>query len=194
MIKSDVDIDFFNRDDLLKLIPHVVACRVERGSIKKHNTGVYLQDIPVNPMTGFASIDYETAQEQGYFKLDFLNVSVYKDIKNEQHLIDLLSVDPIWELLYEKDICDQLFHINGYHTLLAELKPNTIEELAMVLALIRPGKKYLIEKCKTDGFSSILNEIWTKDNDQYYFKKSHGIAYAHVIVMQLNKLCESVST
>ena len=33
-----------------------------------------------------STIDYEKAEDRGYFKLDFLNVSLYKDIKDEEHL------------------------------------------------------------------------------------------------------------
>jgi DNA polymerase III alpha subunit len=95
--------------------------------------------------------------------------------------------------MYEKDVCDQLFHINGYHNLLAQLKPKTIIELASVLALIRPGKKHLVQKCIDQGFDSIQDEVWTKTDEGYSFKKSHAVGYAHVIVMQLNLICEKVS-
>lgn len=193
MIQADVDIDFFDRETLLTKIPHVVASRVDKDEIKKHNTGVYFQKIPVNPLTGLSSIDYETAENRGYFKIDLLNVNVYKDIKNEQHIDRLLSIEPLWELLYEKDICDQLFHINGYHNLLLRLKPKSITELAMVLALIRPGKKHLTEKCEKEGFESIKDEIWLKTEDTYSFKKSHAVSYAHVIILQLNLICEQLS-
>ena len=71
-IKGDIDIDFANREEILSLIPYVAAARYERGELKKHNSGIYLQKIPVNPITNVASIDYETAEKRGYYKLDFL--------------------------------------------------------------------------------------------------------------------------
>ena len=189
----DIDIDFPNRDDILAKIPHVVAGRVERNEYKKHNSGVYVHKIPVNPLTNISTIEYEEAEARGYFKVDFLNVSAYKDVKSEAHMKELMSVEPLWDLLYEKDVCDQLFHINGYERLLAVLKPKTIVELATVLALIRPGKKHLVQKCIDEGFNSIQDEVWTKTDDSYSFKKSHAVGYAHVIVMQLNLICEKVS-
>jgi DNA polymerase III alpha subunit len=76
---------------------------------------------------------------------------------------------------------------------LADLKPKSIPELAMVLALIRPGKKHLIPVCEKEGFQGIQQEIWTKTDDAYFFKKAHAVAYAHVIVVQLNLICERVS-
>lgn len=186
----DIDIDFYNRDDVLSKIEHVTASRIEHGERKKHNTGVYLQSIPKDPVTGLASILYEEAEARGYFKVDFLNVSIYKDIKDEAEIIRLLAIDPVWELLEQKEFCDLIFHVNGYHDLIAKLKPRTIEELAMFLALLRPGKKHLIPICEKEGFQAVKDEIWIKTEDAYYFKKSHAVAYAHAIVVQMNKICE----
>ena len=190
----DIDIDFLNRNDILSIIQHTPASILNKdGTYKKHNTGVYCTPVPYNPSTGMASIDYNEAEQRGYFKIDFLNVSAYTGVRNEQHLIKLLNTEPLWELIYEKEVCDQLFHINGYHTLVKELKPQTVEELAMVLALIRPGKKHLIPICNSQGFDAIKNDIWQKTDDSYVFKQSHSISYACVIVVQLNLICEQVN-
>lgn len=190
----DIDIDFADRNKILDVIKHIpAAIKDENGTFKKHNTGVYCTPIPFNPLTGLANIDYKEAEDRGYFKIDFLNVSVYNDIKDEDQIKHLLSVEPLWDLLYEKDVCDQLFHISGYHNLLAQLKPKSILELATVLALIRPGKKHLVEQCLKEGFESIQGEVWTKTDEGYSFKKSHAVGYAHVIVMQLNLICEKIS-
>ena len=186
----DIDIDFQNRSEVLDIIKHIPA-RLEDG--KKHNTGVYCHEIPLNPLTGLAAIDYKEADARGYFKIDFLNVNAYNGVKNEDHLRELLLAEPLWDLLEDPAVCDQMFHINGYHQLIAKLKPKSIEELAMFLALLRPGKKHLIPVCEKEGFEGIKNEIWTKTDDAYFFKKAHAIAYAHVIVVQLNLLCEQVS-
>lgn len=192
-IQCDIDIDFANREDILSKIPHVVAGRNDRGEYKRHNTGVYLQNMPVNPLNGLATVDYEAAEQRGYFKIDFLNVNAYQGVKNEAHIKQLLSVEPLWDLMYEKEVCDQLFHINGYHNLVAQLKPTSILELATVLALIRPGKKHLVPVCVEKGFQAIQDEVWIKTDEGYSFKKSHAVGYAHVIVMQLNLICERIS-
>lgn len=187
----DIDIDFLNRSEVLDIIEHIPAS-LEDG--RRHNTGVYCHDIPVNPLTGNASINYKDADDRGYFKIDFLNVSAYQGVRDEEHLLTLLNKEPLWELLSEKSVTDNLFHVNGYHNLLAQLKPKTVVELAMVLALIRPGKKHLVPICQEKGFQSIENEIWAKTDDSYFFKKAHAISYASVIVVQLNLLCETLST
>ena len=186
----DIDIDFPDRRQVLNIIKHIPA-RLEDG--KKHNTGVYCHKIPYDPINDTASLDYKSAEERGYFKIDFLNVGAYNGVRNEDHIIELLNNEPLWDLLYEKEVCDQLFHINGYHTLLSELKPTSIVELAMVLAMIRPGKKHLIPICKEKGFQAIKDEIWTKTEDAYFFKKAHAVSYASVIVVQLNLICEKIS-
>ena len=186
----DIDIDFLNRSSALDVIKHVPAS-LEDG--KKHNTGVYCHEIPTNPLTGNASIDYKVADARGYFKIDFLNVSAYEGVRSEEHLKELLAAEPLWDLLEDQSVCDQLFHINGYHQLVAKLKPRSIEELSMFLALLRPGKKHLIPVCEKEGFQGIQQEIWTKTDDAYFFKKAHAVAYAHVIVVQLNLICEKVS-
>lgn len=189
----DIDIDFADRQLALDKLLHVVASRNDNGTFKKHNTGVYCHSIPHNPLTGLSTIDYQYAENRGYFKIDFLNVSAYNGIQSEEQLVQLLAIEPLWDLLEDPAVCDQMFHINSYHNMVAKLKPRSIEELAMVLALLRPGKKHLIPICEKEGFQAIENDIWVKTEDAYFFKKAHAVAYAHVIVVQLNLLCEQIS-
>jgi DNA polymerase III alpha subunit len=189
----DIDIDFADRTVALEKFKHVPASRLENNTFKKHNTGVYCTAIPYDSVTGLASLDYETAEQRGYFKIDFLNVSVYKDITDEKELSELLEIEPLWDLLEQKDFCDLVFHVNSYHNLIAALKPRSIEQIAMFLALIRPGKKHLVSKVQTQGWDSVKDEIWLKTDDTYSFKKSHAIAYAHAIAVQMNKICKSIS-
>jgi len=189
----DIDIDFYDRDSALTVIKHIPASRLENGEYKKHNTGVYLNAIPVDPVSNFASIDYVTAEQRGYFKIDFLNVSIYKDIASEQDIERLLSVEPLWDLLEQEDFCNLIFHVNGYHNLIKSLKPRSIDELSMFLAILRPGKKHLISQCEEKGWNSVKDEIWEKTDGEYSFKKSHAVAYAHAIVVQMNSICDKVS-
>ena len=183
----DIDIDFADRTKVLERIKHVPAI-LEGG--KKHNTGVYCHEIPVNPLTGNASIDYVEAEERGYFKIDFLNVSIYNDVKSEEHLKQLMETEPLWDLLEQDDFVNLLFHVSGYGNVLRQMKPKSIEELAAVLAVIRPAKKHLLGK----QWEEVFNEVWTKPTtDEYYFKKAHAIAYATAIVVQMNLICEKLS-
>lgn len=185
----DIDIDFLDREEALKHFKHVRASRVDEGKFVKHNTGVYMSEVPFDPENNLCSVPYDQAEEQGLFKIDFLNVSLYKGIQNEQHLNKLMEREPLWELLEQDDFTDLLFHVNGHGPILRKLKPTSIPQLAAVLAIIRPAKRHLIEKNWTD----IMNEVWTKPtSDEYFFKKSHATAYAVAVVVQMNLICEQV--
>lgn len=183
----DIDIDFAKRDVVLDVIKHVPAI-LENG--KPHNTGVYCTPIPHNPLTGLSTINYKEAEKRGYFKIDLLNVSVYENVISRQHLISLMQTEPLWDLLEQDDFCNLLFHVNGHGAILREMRPRTVEQLAAVLAMIRPAKRYLIGQ----DWKKVEEEVWVKpDGDEYYFKKAHAIAYAHVIVVQMNLICEDIS-
>lgn len=186
----DIDIDFLDRTVPLAELKHITAGIDDNGIFKKHNTGVYCTSIPYNPLTGLSTIDYKQAEERGYFKIDFLNVSIYKGVLNDEHLAQLMETEPIWDLLEQDDFTNLLFHVNGHGSILREMKPKTIEQLAAVLAVIRPAKRYLIGK----DWNEVLDEVWAKPaGDEYYFKKAHAVAYAMAIVVQMNLICEGIS-
>tara|TARA_X000000950_G_scaffold286722_1_gene396474 strand:- start:20227 stop:20820 length:594 start_codon:yes stop_codon:yes gene_type:complete len=187
--KTDIDIDTGDRDKLLSLFKHNRASMKDNDSFKKHNTGVYFTDIPMNPIDNLSSVDYEEAEDRGYIKVDILNVSLYKDIKNEEHLTQLLKKEPLWDLLTEPEFSNNLFHVGEHSSVLQKTKPKNIEQLAAVLAMIRPAKRQLIGKSWPD----IMKEVWTKPSDgSYYFKKAHAVAYAHAVVVQINLICEQL--
>ena len=182
----DIDIDFADRSVILDKIEHRVA-KLDTG--KKHNTGVYATEIPHNPVDKLSTIDYETAEERGYFKLDFLNVSIYKDVKDEAHLQELMKKEPLWELLEHKEFVDQVFHLSGHSSLLKQLKPTSVQQLAATLAIIRPAKRHLAN----EDWQTIEKEVWIKPtNGEYYFKKAHAVSYAMACVVHMNLLCEKL--
>jgi hypothetical protein len=188
--KSDIDIDFGNRQQAIDLLSVTPASILRDGKLVKHNTGVYATDIPVDPFLGIASIDYETAEDLGYAKLDFLNVSLYTQIKSEQHLTDLMAQEPMWELLLDPEFCSMVIHIGNHHDLLMRCPEpvNSIPRMAMFLALIRPGKRHLVGKT----WREISETVWNKTDDEYYFKKSHSLAYAHLVAVHMNLICEQL--
>ena len=191
MVKMpDIDIDFTDRDSALKLFKHVGASRIENNRLVKHNTGIYMHQVPVNALTGLCAVPYDTAEQREYFKIDFLNVGLYNGIKDEDHLVQLMNQEPLWDLLLQDDFTSLLFHVNGHGSILKEMQPKNIEQLAAVLGMIRPAKRHLIGK----DWATVMLEVWTKpDTDDYYFKKSHATAYAVAIVVQMNLICEQIS-
>ena len=179
----DVDIDFFDRDGVLKLFKHTPATIIKEDKTEKHKTGVYFHAVPEHPVTGHSSLDYKKAEDRGYFKIDCLNVNIYKDVKSEQELVELMIQEPDWDMLKDATVVDQLFHLNGHFNIVNKLEPRTIEQLAAVLAIIRPAKRGLMYK----DWVGIMKEVWVKPTDgSYFFKKSHAVAYAQAIVVQMN--------
>ena len=179
----DVDIDFFDRDGTLKLFKHAPASIIKDDKIEKHKTGVYFHAVPTHPVTGNSTLDYKKAEDRGYFKIDCLNVNIYKNVKSEQELVELMLEEPDWDMLKDPKIVENLFHLNGHYNIVSKLEPKNIEQLAAVLAIIRPAKRGLMYK----DWTEILKEVWIKPADgSYFFKKSHAVAYAHAIVVQLN--------
>ena len=186
----DIDIDFADRSKVLNIIKHIPASIEENGTFKKHNSGVYCTAIPVNPLTGLSVINYKEAEKRGYFKIDFLNVGIYKNVRDEAHLKQLMEREPLWDLLTQDDFTNLLFHVNGHGEILRKMKPSSIQELSAVLAIIRPAKRHLIGK----DWLTVNSEVWLKpEGDEYYFKKAHAIAYAMAIVVQMNLICEEIS-
>ena len=92
----DIDIDFADRNKVLKLIKHVPAMIDRDGHQQKHSTGVYVNPIPTNPFTGMATIDYDQAEQMGYIKLDLLNLHLYSQIESEEHLLRMMQQEPVW--------------------------------------------------------------------------------------------------
>jgi hypothetical protein len=187
--KSDIDIDFSDRSQALSLLDHTPASINRDDKWIAHNTGVYVTDVPVDPFTGRASLDYEVAEERGYIKLDFLNVSLYTQIKNDTHLTELIDQEPEWDRLYDPEFCSKLIHIGNHYKTLIKMPEavNSIPRMAMFLSVIRPAKRHLIGL----PWAEVARTVWEKSSDgSYGFKKSHGVAYSHLVCVHMNLLTE----
>lgn len=185
-LNSDVDIDLGDRDLLLRHIAHTPASMLNVRPQRKHNTGVYVTGVPTDDLHGRAGIDYTEAERRGYFKLDLLNVHVYNEVRDEAHLYELMQ-EPDWSLLLEQRFFQQVIHIgNHFRSMTAMPEPiNSIPRMAMFLAIIRPGKKHLIGK----PWSEVAASVWERnEQDDYTFKKSHSVGYAHLAVVHMNLL------
>jgi hypothetical protein len=185
--KSDIDIDVADRDQALAYVKHIPASIIKDNKSSGHNTGVYFTEIPIDPLSERASIDYEAAEERNYIKVDVLNVGVYQHVKSEQHLLELMQQEPPWDKLYDSEFCSKLIHIGAHYDTLIRMPEavNSIPRLAMFLAVIRPAKRHLIGRT----WREVAETIWEKPSDNsYYFKKSHSIGYAHLVVVHMNLL------
>ncbi len=186
-VTTDIDIDVADRNLALDGIIFIPAMMESKEGVRsKHPTGVYFQDIPVDPMTGLSAFQYDKASDNGYFKVDFLNNSIYQDVIDEDHLNRLCNLEPEWDLFLEEEIVKMLPHLNNSFFIVEKIKPTCVEDLAVILALMRPAKRSLINKSRAE----IDANIWKKDADGFSFKRAHAVAYAISIIVKLNLICE----
>lgn len=180
----DIDIDItpkFKPSTIFNVTP---ASIVERGELKKHNVGVYFQNIPVDVVTGYAAIPYKEAQEHGFFKIDMLNLTILENFESKDEIRQLLKIEPDWTLLEDEEVVANLFHLAKHYDVLQKLKPRSVSELADCLAIIRPNKVHLVDKYVKNK-RAVLKELYTK-REPSDLRKSHAIPYALLIVLQLH--------
>jgi hypothetical protein len=180
-MSADIDLDFADRNAVLSLIQHTPARRTDG---RQHNSGVYVTDIPQDPVARCAAIDYETAAQRGYFKIDFLNMGVYQLIRNPEHYESMLAATPPWDRLWtDNHWTSQLAHVGNYYDLLKEMKPDTIPRLAAFISIIRPGKSHL----QRLPWDQVFASVWDGDASRgFVFKKSHAISYSMLVMLHMN--------
>jgi hypothetical protein len=182
-MSADIDIDFGNRETALRLIQHTPA---RQGNGRRHNSGIYVTDIPGDPVNHCAAIDYEEAEQRGYFKLDFLNMSVYQLVQDPAHYEQMLAATPPWSRLWTDGAwAGQLVHVGNYIDLLRVMKPDNIPRMAAFISIIRPGKAHL----QTRPWAEVFASVWDGDESNgYTFKKSHAVSYAALVALHMNLL------
>ncbi len=188
----DIDIDFPSSFDAGKYFNWTRASTVRDGELAPHPCGYYPQKIAVDPVTRLSAIPYEAAEELGYVKVDFLHLSAYNSFSSREQIERLVGVDPDWNLLLVPSIQKKLFQLSNHGDVLNEVRPTNVMELADTLALIRPGKRNLVKLYKSHR-ESARRILYAKDEAGYSFKKSHAVAYAYVIVLQLHSFQGSLA-
>lgn len=182
-MSADIDIDVPDRERVLALIDHVPA---RLSGDRRHNSGIYVTDIPRDPVLGCAAIDYETAEQRGYFKIDLLNMTVYQQIRNQAHYDQLMAQEPPWSRLWQDPAwAGQLVHVGNYTALLAQMQPDSIPRMAAFISIIRPGKAHL----QGLPWDQVFESVWDGDTSRgYTFKRSHAISYAALVSLHMNIL------
>jgi hypothetical protein len=189
-MSADIDIDFADREQILKLIQHIPARQTVDGKPRRHNSGVYVTDIPYDPVNQCAAIDYEIAEQRGYFKIDFLNMHVYKLVSSPEHYDTMLKQIPQWDKLWNDSAwAGQLVHVGNYTELLKNMRPDSIPRMAAFISIIRPGKAHLQNRPWAEVFAS----VWDGDDSRgYTFKKSHALSYAVLVALHMNLINQPV--
>jgi hypothetical protein len=131
-------------------------------------------------------MDYQIAEQRGYFKIDLLNQSVYRLVRDEAHLDEMMARPAPWSRLWQEPAwAQQIVHIGNYPELLHSMQPDSITRMAAFISVIRPGKAHLRDK----PWSEVFATVWDGDSSRgFVFKKSHAISYAHLVVLHMNLL------
>lgn len=185
-MSADIDIDLADREQVLRLIQATAARQHHQGQVRRHNSGIYVTDVPYDPVNRCAAIDYETAESRGYFKIDLLNMSVYQLVKSPEQYEQLLSKEPNWSRLWtDPEWAKQLVHIGNYTDLLAKMQPDSITRMAAFISIIRPGKAHL----QNQPWSVVFDSVWDGDKSQgFVFKHAHAISYSALVALHMNLL------
>ena len=188
----DIDIDMRSDFNASETFPNTIKAMMQEknGKIKKHPVGHYFQDIPTDSVTGLAAIPYKLAEDKDYYKIDFLTLNLLDNFESKDEVRQLTMIEPDWDLLLDASIYDDLFQLGGYYTLVSQLRPRSVPDVADCIALIRPGKRDLSNRyisATKQGRLALRQELYKKPvNGAYYFKKSHATAYALTIQLQLH--------
>jgi hypothetical protein len=187
---ADIDIDFADRKQILDLIQSIPARQEKDGQPRPHNSGVYVTDIPWDPVQKCASIDYREAEQLGYFKIDFLNMSVYQLIRDQEHYDTMLDITPPWSKLWQDPVwAARIVHVGNHLDLLCSMRPDTIPRMAAFISIIRPGKAHLQNK----PWQEVFDTVWDGDDTRgYTFKKAHAVSYAVLVALHMNLVRDEV--
>lgn len=182
----DIDIDIKPRTPREKygvrgMIYDETECRIQ-----PHPSAVYLEDVPVDSVTGNCAFDYEFGDSLGFMKVDLLNNSAYSKFTSKDEVLRAVENFDDWRSFDDPDIVANLPHLGKHVETVRRIKPRSINDLADVLALIRPGKKHLLEAYLKNPEKVRSRSLYTRaSNGMMYFKKSHAVSYAMMIVCTL---------
>lgn len=187
--KSDIDIDVSPNTKKEDYGVRAIIYDESSKSIKVHPSGFYCDsNIPIDKETGMSALDYKFAESLGYIKIDILTNNVYSRFKTKDEVKKSIETEPNWNLLMDESFVNKLPHLANHFEIVEMVAPRSIIELADTLALIRPAKRHLIEKYIKNPKIVRTNLYRKPTNGKYYFKKSHAVSYAVMVVSMMNSL------
>lgn len=187
----DVDLDVADRDAAIRALPELILAsqlNPARDDLVGHNTGGYLQHVPVDPISGRCAFPYEIAEAAGYSKIDILPNHVYQGVDHEDHLRDILDHPTDWGMFLDVEFVRSLFHFGGQVD--AELsmaqvvvfyEPKSVQDIACLVAMKMPAKRYLIG----EPWEVVREKIWIREpkSASMQFRKSHSFSYSLVVIV-----------
>ena len=213
---SDLDLDIpSNQSDNIRS-GLIRGCVVNnRGELQPHPAGVYFyKSIP--SYDKLSILDYKEMEEKTYQKIDILNNTHLDDITADElseyiTIIDNNEID--WESLWE---FEEPYQLAKYPGILREFAVISVMDVAIVMALIRPGALQNYDKMKafmhtdkilnkkSDELREILKETYGipvfseqfkkmgKNDGKFRYKKPHSIGYTYVLLIDFLKNSKKV--
>lgn len=187
----DIDLDFPTNFQPSDIFPtSVTASMVKNHTLTKHPCGVYFQTMPVDSVTNLAAIPYDKAEEYGFYKIDFLHLSLLDKLSSKQEIRDLIKTEPDWSLLWNPDHTHKLFQLHKHFEVLNKVRPTCVVELADCIALIRPTKRHLMDEYCANKYATRPKLYRLTGEDKAAFRRSHSLAYALTVVIQLHLIAQ----
>lgn len=183
----DIDIDVKPSTDKKAYGIQAMVYNENQKKVLPHPAGFYLEPVPVDDVTGNCAFDYKYGSECGFMKVDILSNTVYEGFRDKEEVLRCLESEFDWGVFDDERIVSGLPHIAKHFDIVSQVKPQCIDDLADILALIRPGKRdkltsYLRNKEK------VRKTLYRRANDDLnYFKKSHAYSYAMMIMVYVQK-------
>lgn len=184
----DIDLDVVDAHKVQEYGVRAMLYNETLAKVMPHPSGIYLEDVPVDEATGLCAFDYEYGNETGFAKLDILSNSAYKIFKDKKDLIKHVNMKPDWEKFLDPKYHTQLPHIANYGEIIGLVKPQSIEEVADITALIRPAKIKYLNVYLQSKHRARRNLYKRPADGGMYFKRAHAISYAVMIVAVFNKI------
>jgi len=183
---GDIDIDVKSSTNKDSFGVRAIIVDSKNKKIIPHPSGYYIDDnIPIDYITGMSTVGYKDMEDRGFFKVDLLTNTSYDNFNSKQEVLDALDTEPDWTLLSNKKFVSTLPHLATNFELLQLIQPHSIIELSDFLALIRPAKIKFIDDY-IENKDRVRKNLYKKPKSGYYIKKSHAVAYAHMIVCVMN--------
>ena len=191
----DVDIDVKSGTDKDALGVRSFVYNEEKMKLIPHPSGYFLpsadltvNDVPVDPVSGLSALESKEGEDYGFFKVDLLTNTAYDRFSNKKEVLDAMDLTNFdWTIFLDKEIVETLPHINKHFSMVRQLQPQSVEDLADILALVRPGKIDLYDDYLEDKEKTRKRLYKRPSNGGMYFKLSHAIAYAMMIVVGINQ-------
>ncbi len=119
----DCDIDVNSKVDKNKYGVRAMVYNSDTEKVLAHPSGYYIEQVPVDELTGICSFDYEYGEEQGFMKIDLLTNSSYDSFLSKDEVLTAFEQDPDWTLLDDEDFVITLPHIGKHYDLIQPIKP-----------------------------------------------------------------------